>query len=269
MDKIILLREILKDRFNITNEDFSDDELIMVCKIYELENCSAIDQNSFNNFDMLESLYRVSIKNIDHEKLTNKIYMLYENELNKKLLELSDDGSICYSLTPEYSLILADMCANKIETSLCKMNFNCEATIPTHDLELYQRIRNSFETTQMKMPDKTEYIYGKALAVENDNFNKTIDILNNQHEYHTTMSKKIILDIELRKLIKNLYDSKVLDEVDKNTLNRMITFLKEPVNTPKNYTVKLSEANRSLALFQQMYETATEIKNDKQKVLKK
>ena len=186
---------------------------------------------------MQKCVYEVIKDNTKYSKITDKIEILYQKELNRRLQrtvysygEPTDKTYTApYTEMPEYSLVLADMCSRHMqETQKFVMDIeHMPLTKVESYLSTYESIKSDFAKSSKQMPNEQENIALQTKAMitlaneeqnaiaERERQQKEIELINLQQEINKMENEKLEIEKRLKTISSEtlgVYFSKQISE---------------------------------------------------------
>ncbi len=247
MDKKEKLFNTLNNHFNSHNEfpeiyQIAEEDIEKIIALYEQEaSKEGKDPWHYLYFDeliiMQKCVYEVIKDNTKYSKITDKIEILYQKELNRRLQrtvysygEPTDKTYTApYTEMPEYSLVLADMCSRHMqETQKFVMDIeHMPLTKVESYLSTYESIKSDFAKSSKQMPNEQENIALQTKAMitlaneeqnaiaERERQQKEIELINLQQEINKMENEKLEIEKRLKTISSEtlgVYFSKQISE---------------------------------------------------------
>lgn len=247
MDKKEKLFNTLNNHFNSHNEfpeiyQIAEEDIEKIIALYEQEaSKEGKDPWHYLYFDeliiMQKCVYEVIKDNTKYSKITDKIEILYQKELNRRLQrtvysygEPTDKTYTApYTEMPEYSLVLADMCSRHMqETQKFVMDIeHMPLTEVESYLSTYESIKSDFAKSSKQMPNEQENIALQTKAMitlaneeqnaiaERERQQKEIELINLQQEINKMENEKLEIEKRLKTISSEtlgVYFSKQISE---------------------------------------------------------
>lgn len=247
MDKKEKLFNTLNNHFNSHNEfpeiyQIAEEDIEKIIALYEQEaSKEGKDPWHYLYFDeliiMQKCVYEVIKDNTKYSKITDKIEILYQKELNRRLQrtvysygEPTDKTYTApYTEMPEYSLVLADMCSRHMqETQKFVMDIeHMPLTEVESYLSTYESIKSDFVKSSKQMPNEQENIALQTKAMitlaneeqnaiaERERQQKEIELINLQQEINKMENEKLEIEKRLKTISSEtlgVYFSKQISE---------------------------------------------------------
>lgn len=247
MDKKEKLFNTLNNHFNSHNEfpeiyQIAEKDIEKIIALYEQEaSKEGKDPWHYLYFDeliiMQKCVYEVIKDNTKYSKITDKIEILYQKELNRRLQrtvysygEPTDKTYTApYTEMPEYSLVLADMCSRHMqETQKFVMDIeHMPLTEVESYLSTYESIKSDFAKSSKQMPNEQENIALQTKAMitlaneeqnaiaERERQQKEIELINLQQEINKMENEKLEIEKRLKTISSEtlgVYFSKQISE---------------------------------------------------------
>ena len=247
MDKKEKLFNTLNNHFNSHNEfpeiyQIAEEDIEKIIALYEQEaSKEGKDPWHYLYFDeliiMQKCVYEVIKDNTKYSKITDKIEILYQKELNRRLQrtvysygEPTDKTYTApYTEMPEYSLVLADMCSRHMqETQKFVMDIeHMPLTKIESYLSTYESIKSDFAKSSKQMPNEQENIALQTKAMitlaneeqnaiaERERQQKEIELINLQQEINKMENEKLEIEKRLKTISSEtlgVYFSKQISE---------------------------------------------------------
>lgn len=247
MDKKEKLFNTLNNHFNSHNEfpeiyQIAEEDIEKIIALYEQEaSKEGKDPWHYLYFDeliiMQKCVYEVIKDNTKYSKITDKIEILYQKELNRRLQrtvysygEPTDKTYTApYTEMPEYSLVLADMCSRHMqETQKFVMDIeHMPLTEVESYLSTYESIKSDFAKSSKQMPNEQENIALQTKAMitlaneeqnaiaERERQQKEIELINLQQEINKIENEKLEIEKRLKTISSEtlgVYFSKQISE---------------------------------------------------------
>lgn len=247
MDKKEKLFNTLNNHFNSHNEfpeiyQIAEEDIEKIIALYEQEaSKEGKDPWHYLYFDeliiMQKCVYEVIKDNTKYSKITDKIEILYQKELNRRLQrtvysygEPTDKTYTApYTEMPEYSLVLADMCSRHMqETQKFVMDIeHMPLTEVESYLSTYESIKSDFAKSSKQMPNEQENIALQTKAMitlaneeqnaiaERERQQKEIELINLQQEINKMENERLEIEKRLKTISSEtlgVYFSKQISE---------------------------------------------------------
>ena len=224
-------------RKNVSNSEvryqyYSFDEIrtlddIDIDKIIQLYQSKTTEQLSINNrLLLLNCVYETIAGNKKYQDLFDKLIDIYKIELDDRLTKPTtryDDFNLVetnelhqapYTTMPEYSLVLANMCARYMYEA--QKSYTEDSIIPPTKVEsrisTYESIKSDFAKSGKQMPEAQEQIVSQAkvmvvqateernASIERERQQREIELINLQQEIIKMENEKL----EIEKRIKQI-----------------------------------------------------------------
>lgn len=262
---------------NITNEDF-ERIAILYENLYDKEfkksgNYHKGDPYYITTLDklaMLRSVYEVVKNNNNYHGVLFTLEKEYEKELNHRLErtvysygEATDEKyQAPYSIMPEYSLILADMCSRQMQETQNQLADAKEVIIPKSSFKTFETIKGDLTKVGISIPKKDVEIsnrIGNSIRIEQEKKANKIIRQKLQREWkmqelqqHINSISNQILEIQqkingvIEKTIGINYSSKITKQFPEDS--QKFEQLKEQINEYKK------QNNTSFVDLKKMYD---------------
>lgn len=230
MDKKEKLFNTLNNHFSSHNEfpeiyQIAEEDIEKIIALYEQEaSKEGKDPWHYLYFDeliiMQKCVYEVIKDNTKYSKITDKIEVLYQKELNRRLQrtvysygEPTDKTYTApYTEMPEYSLVLADMCSRHMQEAQ-KFVMDIEH-MPLTEVEsylsTYESIKSDFAKSNKQMPKEQENLALQTKAMitlaneeqnaiaEREKQQKEIELINLQQEINKMENERLEIEKRLK-----------------------------------------------------------------------
>lgn len=230
MNKKEKLFNTLNNHFNSHNEfpeisQIAEEDIEKIIALYEQEaSKGGKDPWHYLYFDeliiMQKCVYEVIKDNAKYSEITDKIEVLYQKELNRRLQrtvysygEPTDETyRASYTEMPEYSLVLADMCSRHMQEAQ-KFVMDVEhmpLTKVESALSTYESIKSDFAKAGKEMPEEQEHLAlqtktmitlaneERNAIVERERQQREIELINLQQEINKMENERLEIEKRLR-----------------------------------------------------------------------
>lgn len=230
MDKKEKLFNTLNNHFNTYNEfpeisQIAEEDIEKIIALYEQEaSKGGKDPWHYLYFDeliiMQKCVYEIIKDNAKYSEITDKIEVLYQKELNRRLQrtvysygEPTDETyRASYTEMPEYSLVLADMCSRHMQDAQ-KFVMDIEhmpLTKVESALSSYESIKSDFAKAGKKMSEEQEHLAlqtktmvtlaneERNAIVERERQQREIELINLQQEINKMENERLEIEKRLR-----------------------------------------------------------------------
>lgn len=239
MDKKKKLFNTLNNHFNSHNEfpeisQIAEEDIEKIIALYEQE-ASKGGKNPWHYlyFDeliiMQKCVYEVIRDNAKYSEITDKIEVLYQRELNRRLQRTvysygkptDETYRAPYTEMPEYSLVLADMCSRHMQEAQ-KFVMDVEhmpLTKVESFLSTYESIKSDFAKVGKQMPEEQEHLAlqtktmvtlaneERNAIVERERQQREIELINLQQEINKIENERLEIEKRLRTIFSETLGS--------------------------------------------------------------
>lgn len=230
MDKKEKLFNALNNHDNLHNEfpeisQIAEEDIEKIIALYEQEaSKGGKDPWHYLYFDeliiMQKCVYEVIKDNAKYSEITDKIEVLYQKELNRRLersvyydgVASDETYRASYAEMPEYSLVLADMCSRHMKEAQ-KFVMDVEhmpLTKVESSLSTYESIKSDFAKNGKQMPEEQEHLASQTKTmvtlaneernaiVERERQQREIELINLQQEINKMENERLETEKRLR-----------------------------------------------------------------------